>query len=144
METICGIPCGECFMKDKCKGCAATGGKPFGGDCLSAECYKKGGKKAFEEYKVQVINEFNSLSITEIPEITELTMLCGFVVNVEYSFPDGSKAKLFKDNNIYLGALIPKAGTDRFYGFTADGEHLLVCESGSKGENPEIIIYKKR
>ena len=44
MNSICGVNCDECKIKDKCKGCANTNGHPWGGDCILAEfCYDKNG-----------------------------------------------------------------------------------------------------
>ena len=43
-----------------------------------------------------------------------------------------------------LGNQIEIPGSDRCYGLAADDRMLLVCEYGCGGENPEIILYKKR
>lgn len=47
MKTICGINCKGCNWKKICKGCVKTDGHPFGGECVTAECYKSGGKKCY-------------------------------------------------------------------------------------------------
>lgn len=44
MKTICGTDCAACAWKERCKGCAQTGGSPFGGGCVVAACYKAGGE----------------------------------------------------------------------------------------------------
>ena len=31
MKNYCGLDCAQCPTVDSCPGCAATGGKPFGG-----------------------------------------------------------------------------------------------------------------
>lgn len=144
METICGIDCGSCGMKVVCKGCAATGGHPFGGNCITAQCYKNGGKENFCAHKAQLIREFNALEIADMPQITELCPLCGAFINMEYSLPNGEKIKLLSDRDIYLGCQVEKANSSRCFGLAADDQYLLVCEYGENGSDPEIICYKKR
>ena len=144
MKTICGIDCSECGFKDSCKGCTETKGHPFGGDCIAAECYKSGGENYFITYKRRLIKEFNALGISDMPTITTLCQLSGAYVNLEYTLPNGQKMKLLDDTKIYLGYQVEKANSDRCYGLVADNSHLLVCEYGCNGAEPEIIIYKKR
>ena len=144
MKTICGIDCSECGFKDSCKGCTETKGHPFGGDCIAAECYKSGGENYFITYKRRLIKEFNALGISDMPTITTLCQLSGASVNLEYTLPNGEKIKLLDDRKIYLGYQVEKANSDRCYGLVADNNHLLVCEYGCNGAEPEIVVYKKR
>ena len=144
MKTICGIDCSECGFKDSCKGCTETKGHPFGGDCIAAECYKSGGENYFITYKRRLIKEFNALGISDMPTITTLCQLSGAYVNLEYTLPNGEKIKLLDDTKIYLGYQKEKANSDRCYGLVADNNHLLVCEYGCNGAEPEIVVYKKR
>ena len=94
MNTICGIDCSGCPMKENCKGCAETSGKPFGGECVTAECYKTGGEICFKVYKEALIEEFNALGIADMSKITELCQLCGSFVNPEYTLPNGADAEI--------------------------------------------------
>lgn len=144
MATICGANCSDCGMKEKCKGCLETGGHPFGGNCVVAECYKAGGKERFCAYKNRVTEEFNALGIPDMPQIAELYPLCGAYVNLEYQLPNGEKVKLLKDTNIYLGNQVEKNNSDRCYGLVADDDYLLVCEYGRNGTDPQIVLYQKR
>ena len=144
MNTICGIDCSGCSRKDSCKGCAETDGHPWGGNCVAAECFKIGGKKYFDDFKGELIKEFNALEIPDMPKLTELCQLCGSFVNLEYNLPSGQKVKLLNDNNIYLGYQLEKQDGKRCYGLIADSHFLLVCEYGCNGADPEIIIFKKR
>ncbi|WP_244325047.1 hypothetical protein [Sporofaciens musculi] len=41
MKSICGIDCTNCELSSTCNGCAATGGQPFGAECLVAHAVKK-------------------------------------------------------------------------------------------------------
>ena len=144
MKTICGIECGGCNFKDNCKGCLETDGHPFGGECLTAECYKSGGESCFTAYQNRLIDEFNSLGIADMPTITTLCPLSGAYVNLEYPLANGEKIKLLDDTKIYLGSQVEKVNSDRCYGLVADYNYLLVCEYGCNGADPEIIVYKKR
>lgn len=144
MSTICGADCSICPMKANCKGCSETDGHPFGGNCITAECYKNGGKECFREFKARLIKEFNDLAIPDMPEITELYPLCGAFINMEYTLPNGEKVRLLSDSKIYLGNQVEKGNNCRCYGLAADEKYLLVCEYGENGASPEIIVYKKR
>lgn len=144
MKTICGLDCTGCTFQCTCKGCSETYGHPFGGECIAAECYKAGGEHFFITYKDQLIQEFNALEIADMPAITTLCPLCGAYINSEYLLPNGSKVKLLDDTKIYLGYQVNKANSDRCYGLSADNNYLLVCEYGYNGEDPEIIVFKKR
>lgn len=79
-----------------------------------------------------------------MPPVTELTQLIGAFVNLEYMLPNGEKIKLLDDSKIYLGYQVEKQNSDRCFGLVGDNNHLLVCEYGCNGAEPEIILYKKR
>lgn len=144
MTTICGIECNNCNLKDSCKGCLSTCGRPFGGECITAQCYITGGKSCFVSFKNDLIQEFNSLNLKGMPAITELYPLNGVYVNLEYKLPNGDKIKLLDNNKIYLGCQVKKTDTNRYYGLIADCDYLLVSEYDCNGINPEIVVYKKR
>ena len=63
---------------------------------------------------------------------------------MEYNLPNGEHIKLLKDGDIYLGCQLEKPNSARCYGLAADAQHLLVCEYGENGSQPEIIVYQKR
>lgn len=148
METICGADCNKCDLKKTCKGCIETDGHPFGGDCVLANCCNNKAsdncQTLINEYKSDLIKEFNSLKISDMPEVTELFALNGSFINMEYSLSNGMKIKFLNDNNIYLGAQLQKNNTDKCYGLAADNNYLLVCEYGEDGVDPEIVVFKKR
>ena len=61
------------------------------------------------------------------------------------TLPGGQKVKFWDDSRVYLGNQLCKHdGSGRCYGLTADEEHLLVCEYGDSGSDPEIVVYKRR
>ncbi len=144
MKTFCGIDCSKCELKDNCKGCMETNGHPFGWVCVTAECYKSGGEECFITYKKRLMDEFNSLKITDMPLVTTLCQLSGAYVNLEYTLPNGKKIKLLDDTKIYLGYQLEKLNSDRCYGLVADNDYLLVCEYGCNGTEPKIVTYKRR
>lgn len=149
-KSICGLDCGTCQLSNTCGGCAETGGKPFGGECMVAACCRQ--KTAdcgdFSQnvcgLKQKLMAEFNGLHIPDMPPVTDLYALVGSFVNLEYPLPGGQTVKFWDDKRIYLGNQLPKIGTDRCYGLTADENYLLVCEYGENGAAPQVIVFKKR
>lgn len=149
VRTLCGVNCEGCLWNGRCKGCEATCGSPFGGVCIAAEKIKSGGMTAFEEYKKRTIKEINELGIAKLPEISELYCLCGSYVNLAYPLPSGESLKILKDQDIYLGTQVKlndfdEGKEDHCFGIIAGDNFLLVCEYGCEGNNPEIVMYKKR
>ena len=151
MKTLCGIDSGQCGFRNQCGGCVETNGHPFGGSCMVAGCCGNHGcgncGKFFEascSLKAQLIREFNALGIEDMEEVTDLTALRGAYINLEYTLPGGQKIKFWDDNRIYLGTQLCKKNSSRCYGLTADENHLLLCEYGENGSDPEIVVFKKR
>ncbi|MBQ2444585.1 MAG: DUF3795 domain-containing protein [Clostridia bacterium] len=145
MNTICGADCGKCSLKENCKGCAETCGKPFGGTCVAAEYIKAGGKEKYAEFKQILLNEVNCLlKENNIPETDTLYDLQGFFINLAYPLPSGENVKFLDDKKIYLGTQIELADTGMCCGVAADTNFILVCSYGTDGSEPELIAYKKR
>ena len=149
--SICGLDCGGCSFKENCGGCVATGGKPFGGDCMVAKCCGGGKTEGCGDFsknvcalKRKLIAEFNALGIPDMPRVTDLYALVGGFVNLEYTLPGGQRVKFWDDKCIYLGNQLEKLGTDCCYGLTADENYLLVCEYGENGADPGIVVFRKR
>ena len=90
-----------------------------------------------------LIEEFYSLAIEGLI-LTDLNLLSGSYINLEYTLPNGQKVKLLEDDKMYLGNQVEIEGNERCYGVAADESHLLVCEYGCNGSDPEIVIYKRR
>ena len=102
-----------------------------------------GGKEKFEEIKSQLIQEFNTLlHIKSLPKVENLNVLPGEFVNMEYTLPNGEKVKFLDDKQTYLGSQLE--GETKCYGIVANMDFLLVCTYEENGENPELLIYKKR
>jgi len=99
----------------------------------------------FEEFKQQLIKEFNELNIEGMPKVEKLNALVGKYINPEYRLPNGQTAKFLDDNATYLGNQLEcEFGGDRCFGIAANMEFLLVCTYEEDGANPELVVYKKR
>ena len=104
-----------------------------------------GGDAKFEEFKLQLVREFNDLHIEGMPEVKTLNFLVGGYINLEYTLPNGQKVKFLDDNATYLGyQLESEFGSDRCFGLATSMDFLLVCTYEANGENPELVVYKKR
>ena len=150
MESLCGADCESCRYgkNNNCKGCAVTSGCPFGKQCFVAKYILTGGKENYEMFKTQLIDEINDLKITGMPKIDELNPLNGSFVNLNYPLPNGQNVQILDDDDIYLGNQVESEFNDgetiRCFGILANMSFILVCEYGPNGDNPELIIYKKR
>ncbi len=150
MDAICGIDCGACAWRAECRGCAASCGRPFGGECIAANCCKRRGITRCAEcgdrcaLKRRAMAELNALGIPGMPEVTDLNLLKGSIVNIEYALPGGQRARFWDDDAIYLGGQLERPGSDRCFGLAVSDEYLLVCEYGEGGSNPQVLVYRKR
>lgn len=145
--SICGAECTMCQVREKCKGCADTGGCPFGSECFIAKYIGVGGKQKYLEFKQKLIDEFNSLHISGMKTVDELYPLVGSFVNLKYNLPNGQAVNFLDDTSIYLANQLEcefDADGDRCFGLAAGLDFLMVCEYGKNGENPEIVIFKRR
>ena len=144
MRSICGSDCcDQCGRRDDCGGCVPTEGRPFGGECVAAKCIRAGSTAALEELKAALISEINGLGIEGL-RVDDLNLLNGFFVNLEYPLANGTAVKFLRDENVYFGNQIERAGSERCFGVVADETMLLVCEYGCMGEDPVLLCYKKR
>lgn len=144
MLSLCGTDCCEkCPQREICGGCVQTGGHPFGGSCVAAQQIQNGGMEEFLSFNDNLIQEINALEIPALI-VTDLNLLNGSYVNLEYCLPNGQKVKLLEDNKVYLGNQIEIPGNDRCYGVVGDENYLLVCTYGCNGADPWIICYQQR
>ncbi len=130
------------FNEKYCKWCYADGEYTL--DYLK-RYGEIGGKEKLEEFKKQLIDELNTLLQTEgLPTVSKLNMLSGEYINLEYTLPNGEIVKFLDDKQTYLGNRLKAEFGDRFIGIAANMDFLLVCTFEENGENPELVIYKKR
>ena len=99
----------------------------------------------FAAFKKQLAEEINALGIPGMPRVEKLIALVGRFINLEYRLPNGVAARFLDDQTTYLGAQLDCAfGGDRRFGVAANMEFILVCTYEKDGENPELVLYKKR
>ncbi len=146
-KSICGANCAECQAKESCKGCSETKGCPFGKQCFVAKYILTGGNEAWQMFKKGLIDEINALKIDGMEKVTELYPLVGHFVNLEYALPSGDTVKFLKDDEMYLGAQVADLFDDSkktCFGVIARESFILVCTYGENGENPELVLFKRR
>jgi len=103
------------------------------------------GAEKFEEFKKKLIDEINALQIEEMPKVENLNALVGGYINLEYRLPNGKIVKFLDDGATYLGNQLEcKFGGNRCFGIAANMDFILVCTYEENGENPELVVYKKR
>ena len=103
------------------------------------------GAEKFEEFKKKLINEINDLHIEGMPKVEKLNALVGGYINMEYQLPNGNCAKFLEDGATYLGNQLEcEFGGERCFGVAANMDFILICTYGADGEDPELVIYKKR
>ena len=99
----------------------------------------------FEQFKMQLISEINALHVEGMPEVRSLNALVGRFVNLEYPLPNGGKVKFLDDGTTYLGTQLESLfGGERCFGVLANMDFILICTYAAQGENPELVLYKKR
>lgn len=99
----------------------------------------------FEAFKKDLIAEINAMAIPGMPELTRLNALVGGYINMEYRLPNGKTVKFLDDGAAYLGSqLESKLGDGRCFGIAGNMDFILICSYGAKGENPELLAYRKR
>lgn len=130
------------FNEEYCKWCYADGD-------FTLDFWKQyislGGVEKFEEFKKQLIDEFNMLGVEGLPKVEDLNVLPGSFVNLEYRLPNGDSVKFLDDKATYLGNQLECLfGGERCLGIVANMDFLLVCTYEANGENPELVVYKKR
>jgi len=99
----------------------------------------------FEAFKKQLIDEINGLQIDGMPKLEALNALVGKYVNLEYRLPNGMKAKFLDDETTYLGNQLESEIVEGLcFGVLANMDFILVCTYKEGGEDPELLLYKKR
>lgn len=130
------------FNEEYCKWCYNDGE-------FTLDFWKKyselGGEAEFENFKKNLISEFNALDVEGLPKVESLNVLSGSFVNLEYTLPNGTVVKFLDDSATYLGNQLPcEFGGDKCFGIVANTTFLLVCTYEENGNNPELVVYKKR
>ena len=104
-----------------------------------------GGKEKFDEFRQKLIDEINGLHIEGMPEVKSLNALVGNFINLEYRLPNGKITKFLDDRATYLGTQLESEICENLcFGIAANMDFILVCTYEENGENPELVLYKKR
>lgn len=128
------------FNEHYCKWCYADGKYTLD---VWGKYVEIGGREKLEEFKSKLICELNALLRVEgLPEVERLNVLSGEFINMEYTLPNGEKVRFLDDKQTYLGSQLESES--RCFGVAANMDFLLICSYEENGENPELIIYKKR
>lgn len=99
----------------------------------------------FDAFKQKLIEEINDLHIEGMPKVEKLNALVGKYVNLEYRLPNGMKVKFLNDQTTYLGnQLESEFGGERCFGILANMGFILICTYEKEGDNPDLVLYKKR
>ena len=103
------------------------------------------GAEKFDQFKKQLMEEINTLHIEGMPKVESLNALVGAYINLDYRLPNGKIVKFLDDGATYLGTQLEcEFGGGRCFGVAANMEFILICTYEENGENPELVIYKKR
>lgn len=103
------------------------------------------GAEQFQEFKDRLMDEINNLNIEGMPKVEKLNALVGGYVNLEYRLPNGKLVSFLDDNATYLGNQLEcEFGGGRCFGIVANMDFILISTYEKDGENPELVIYKKR
>lgn len=99
----------------------------------------------FEKFKQTLIDEINELHVDGMPKLEKLNALVGGYINMEYRLPNGKIVKFLDDGATYLGNQLECAfGGERCFGIAANMDFILICTYEKDGENPELVLFKKR
>lgn len=96
-------------------------------------------------FKNQLIKEINELHVEGLPKVERLNALVGRYVNLAYPLTSGASVKFLNNQTTYLGnQLESEFDEGRCFGVLANMDFILICTYEQNGENPELVIYKKR
>lgn len=147
----CGMPLEDCdiskeidgfFNEEYCKWCYADGDYTMD---YWKQYARLGGKEKFNEFKQKIIEEINTLLCVEgLPKVKDLNVLSGSFINLEYTLPNGKIVKFLNDKATYLGTQLESEFGGRCFGIATNMDFILICNYEENGENPELVIYKKR
>lgn len=106
---------------------------------------KSGTENNYESLKSELIEEINALGVKGMPKIEKLNALVGSFVNLEYPLPNGETARFLKEDATYFGTQVPSLNEEgRCFGVVGNEAFLLVASYGEGGNDPTLVLYKKR
>lgn len=100
------------------------------------------------EFKDNLLNEINLLSIDGLNKVTKLDLTKGKDINFAYTLPNNEKVKLLDDDATYLAADVKcEFDENSFFSVIANMDFILICsyrQNNERKDYPELLIYKKR
>ena len=98
-----------------------------------------------EQFRTRLIEEINALNIEGMPKVEKLNSIVGSYADLEYRLPNGSRARFLDGSATYLGCRLEcVSGGTRHFGIAANKDFILICTYEGTGNDPELIMYKKR
>lgn len=99
----------------------------------------------FERFKETLIQEINDLRVPGMPKVEKLNALVGRFVNLPYRLPSGESVRFLNDNTTYLGTQLESEIAEGLcFGVLANMDFILICTYEAEGQNPELLVYRKR
>ena len=100
----------------------------------------------FDEFKRQLIDEINALSVEGMPKVEKLNALVGSYVNLAYRLPNGVEVRFLDDDTTYLGTQLEAefgdhTAADRCFGVIASADFILIRPS-FQTQHLERIIHQ--
>ena len=112
------------------------------GICIDANALKEYGQKlsvSIGELEQKIYEEAGETFNINSPK------QLGVILFEKMQLPNGKKVKFLDDQKTYLGnQLKSEFGGERCFGILANMDFILVCTYEENGENPELLLYKKR
>lgn len=140
-KTICGADCAQCPSREECRGCAETGGCPFGKQCFLAKYILDFGREKLAALQQAIMEEVNGLHLPGMKQVEALYPMRGSFVNLPYRLPNGQRVRFLDDNEIYLCSQV-EALSGGYYGVAAGLDFLLVSKYGENGA--ELVLFRRR
>ena len=149
-RSYCFMNCRKCSKRIYCAGCYESGGRPFGGECVIAECCKKhneGYKCGYPatgcKLKYKVMTEMKKSGVTDLHPFNLIFEMPGKFININYKHPDGSVKRPFDDTKVYIWGQYKLPNRSRIYTIIADSENLWIADYDENGDNAEILEHRK-
>jgi len=89
----------------------------------------------------RVLARLSKMGIPELENIQKLNELSGDFINLECTFPNGTKGKILDNQKMYLAAQTEIPGSDRCYGIAADEQQVVVYQYGCGGSHAVLVLW---
>ncbi len=90
-----------------------------------------------------LIKMFNDLGVDSMPTLTKLYGHKGDKINIECLLPNGERAKILDDSQMYYVAQLKNEETKTAFLLVTDKKQLAVFSSSEKENLPKLLIWKR-